>query len=291
MSALRKIDQDLIGLDLGTMPCDWDWQDVALYALAVGATLDADFEFLYENGRQEVIPSFAIIPPTRVTPDTFRQIDMPLEKLLHGEQVVELHRPIPAAAKATVTRRVTDVWDKGKAAVIVFDDLIEDADGPIATSRICEWVTGAGGFGGHRGPSRSDRNAPPSRAPDHTILEAGFAERAALYRLCGDDNPIHIDPDFARKAGFEAPFLHGACTFGIVTRQLLQLLCDGSPARFRKFEARFSNLVLPSDELRTEVWLVGAGEAVVRVAARGETVLSAARVAFDPVPGRPDAGA
>jgi acyl dehydratase len=143
--------------------------------------------------------------------------------------------------------------------VLEFDDLRErvaevtDAEGtPLWTSRSSIFAKGEGGFGGERGPS--DKVELPDRAPDAQVDSPVLPQQALLYRLCGDRNPLHADPEFARSAGFDAPILHGLCTYGMVAKAVTDALLDGDPHRVRSWSARFAGIVLPGETLRTAVW-------------------------------------
>ena len=155
---------------------------------------------------------------------------------------------------------------------------------PLFTTRATLFVRGAGGFGGERGPSTAGRNAPPDSAPDHVVEDVTRTEQAAIYRLSGDRNPLHIDPSFAKMAGYEEPFIHGLCTYGFVGRAIVHALCGGDPSRFLSFEARFADQVYPGDAVITKMWLVDEGQAIVQAETqRGNVVLSQAKAMFAPV--------
>ena len=180
-----------------------------------------------------------------------------------------------------VVGKVTAVWDKGKAAVIETGGVVQDEKGPIVTTTSTLFIRGAGGFGGERGPSTADVNKAPDRAPDVTVEDETRPEQAAIYRLSGDPNPIHIDPDFAKMAGFEKPFLHGLSTYGFVGRAILKGLCGGDPAKFKSFDARFADQVFMGDKIITQMWKTAPGEAIVQaVTQRGNTVLSQGKATY-----------
>jgi acyl dehydratase len=142
---------------------------------------------------------------------------------------------------------------------------------------VTSYIRDSGGFGGERGPSAGTVNQPPERAPDLVIREETSPELPAIYRLSGDVNPMHIDPEVASAAGYERPFIMGLCTFGIVGRVLLRELCDGDPTRFQWFEGRFTSIVFPGDALTIEVWHEG-GETLVRTSTERGVVLGQSRV-------------
>jgi acyl dehydratase len=278
----RPISNDLIGFTTEPTPVSWNDKDVLLYACGVGAQPDGDLDFLYEGRGPRVLPTYAVIPGMLgMAAILGGGVDIDLMMVLHGEQAITLHREIPPSAKATVTGRVSEVWDKEKAAVIGCEGVVADDDGPLFTAKATIFVRGAGGFGGERGPSTAGRYEPPERAPDHVVTMETRPEQAAIYRLSGDRNPMHIDPGFATAAGFDRPFLHGLCTYGFVGRAILGALCDGDPSRFEGFEARFADRVYCGDVITTKIWDVADGEAVVQAETQGgSVVLSQARATF-----------
>ncbi|GAG34306.1 unnamed protein product, partial [marine sediment metagenome] len=136
------------------------------------------------------------------------------------------------------------------------------------------FIRGEGGFGGDRGPS-GPRNVPPERPPDEVVEMGTLPQQAAIYRLSGDRNPLHIDPNFAKMAGYDQPILHGLCSFGHVARAVIQKYCGGDPDRFKALEVRFSGVVFPGDKIITEMWKESDTEIILQVKTqRGEVVLS-----------------
>lgn len=278
----RPIDGTLVGFELPAMRWSWDERDTILYALGVGATVTTDLDFLYEQGGPAVLPTFGVIPSTLFLEPTLAAVDIDLSRLLHAGQTLEVVRPLPPRGEVETTRRVTAVWDKHKAALIEWESISSDSDGPLVRSVATSFHHHAGGFGGDRGPSaRSD--ARPDDAPDFSLHNQTFAQQPALYRLSGDRNPIHIDPAFARSAGYDRPFMHGLCTYGIVGRSLLHALCAGDAARFRSIDAKLSGLVYPGDELRIDVWQIAAGEVAFEAATSRGASLTEGCMRFMPV--------
>lgn len=277
----RQLSSALVGRTLTPMDFSWDSNNVMLYALGVGAKPEGELDFVYEGRGPKVLPTYGVIPGMLSMGGLVDVVDIDLAMLLHGEQGITLHREIPPEAKVRITGKITEVWDKGKAAVIAIEGLIEDREGPMFTTKSTLFIRGAGGFGGERGPSGGTTNAPPDRAPDCVVEDVTRPEQAAVYRLSGDRNPMHIDPGFATMAGFEKPFLQGLCTYGFVGRAVLQGLCGGDPARFGSLEGRFADQVYCGDAIVTRMWRTGDGEAVVQaVTQKGNVVLSQARATY-----------
>lgn len=273
---------DLVGRSFDPIETSWDAKDVMLYACGVGARPPEELDLLFEGKGPKVLPTYGVIPGMLAMGSLFSAgLDINPMMILHGEQAITLHREIPASCTARVTGRISEVWDKEKAAVLGCEGVVEDDDGPLFTTTATLFVRGAGGFGGERGPSTAGKNAPPERAPDHVVEDVTRKEQAAIYRLSGDRNPLHIDPEFATTAGFDTPFLHGLCTYGFVGRAVLHALCGGDVGRFTSFEARFADQVYPEDTIITKIWTVSDGEAMVQAETqRGNVVLSQARATY-----------
>jgi acyl dehydratase len=241
----------------------WTSTDGLLYALGVGVG-QADpadgLAFTTENSKgvdQRVLPTFAVLLGSGMVPalGTFD-----LAGLVHGGQAVELHRALPAAGELEHVTEIAAIYDKGKAAVVVLDThstLVETRE-PLCTTSTTLFIRGEGGWGGDRGPSAKDTGTPPDRAPDDTITYPIPIDQALLYRLSGDRNPLHSDPEFAKLAGFPRPILHGLCTYGYTGRAVLQFLCGGDPNRFGSMSARFAQPVFPGDTLTVDMWINGA---------------------------------
>ena len=280
----QPISTALVGLSSEPQPISWSEKDVQLYALAVGCKPEGELEFLYEARGPKVLPSFSVISGLNMMGGVMAQVQFNLAMLLHGEQKITLHRALPPKGTATGVGKIVEVWDKGKAAVIGVQCDVSDEQGPLFTTHATLFIRGAGGFGGERGPSSESTAVQiPDRPVDQVIEDVTRPEQAALYRLTGDRNPIHIDPDFARFGGFERPFLHGLCTYGFATRAALKGLCGGDPARLVEMSARFSDQVYPGDSIITRIWDEGDGNAVMQVETqKGNVVLNQCRVKYHP---------
>jgi len=256
---------DAVGRTAGPRETSWTSRDALLYALGVGAGQAdplAELQFTTENShgvQQHVLPTFGVI----VAAGGGGRLDMgdfDRAMLVHAEQALTLHRPLPVEGRASVTSRLAGIYDKGSGALVATEsEAVDAATGePLLTTRTAAFIRGEGGFGGDRGPSAVWER--PERAPDHMVEAQTRPDQALLYRLSGDRNPLHSDPAFAARAGFPRPILHGLCTYGITGRLLLHALCGSDPARFRSMRGRFSRPVLPGARLTVSIW-TGEGSA------------------------------
>lgn len=278
----EKISSALIGLESEPVEFSWEEKDVQLYALAVGCKPEQELDFIYEAKGPKVLPTYSVVSGLNIMGGIMSKIEFNLAMLLHGEQKITIHRPIPSKGKATGVGRVVEVWDKGKAVVIGVESEVSDDNGPLYTTHATLFIRGAGGFGGERGPSSAETNiAIPDREPDFVVDDLTRPEQAALYRLTGDRNPIHIDPNFAKFGGFDKPFLHGLCTYGFAGRAALQSLCGGDPAKFSSMTGRFSDQVYMGDNIITKIWKTSEGIAVMSVETqKGNVVLNQCQVTY-----------
>ena len=247
-------------------------RDAILYALGVGvgagdATSPSSLSYTYETGLR-VLPTMAVVIGYPGFWLMEPQYGLDWKRVLHGEQTVELHQPLPAAAEVVSRLKIDAIYDKGaaKGAILYSTREIVEAGGgaKLATLRSTSFLRGDGGFGGRADGAPKAHVIPDHRAPDLTIDIGTRTDQALLYRLSGDLNPLHIDPAVARRAGFERPILHGLCTYGIVGRALLASLCSHEASAFKKFAVRFSSPVFPGETIRTEIWRESPGVAAAR---------------------------
>ncbi|MFD4140402.1 MaoC/PaaZ C-terminal domain-containing protein [Streptomyces sp. NPDC058572] len=236
----------------------WDHKDIQLYHLGLGAGTPAtdpdELRYTLESVLH-VLPSFATVAGAGMAVASGLAapgLDINFAAVLHGGQRIELHRPLPVKATAVSTSRVAAVYDKGKAAVVVVRTEAVDDGGPLWTSDTEIFARGEGGFGGERGPSV--RLEPPDRAPDKIVERTVREDQALLYRLSGDWNPLHADPEFAKTAGFERPILHGLCTYGMTLKAVVDTLLGGDVTRVRAYSTRFAGIVFPGETLRIRMW-------------------------------------
>lgn len=239
-----------VGAELPSTEFAWTASDVLLYHLALGAGPD-QLDYVYEP-KLRVLPSFAVVAPSFHVSDppkvSFPGIEVDLASALHGSQELIVHGPIPVAGKARSTGRIAAVYDKGSAAVIVLEhETVDLAGTPLFTTRSSIFARGEGGFGGERGPST--KSEPPRRLADEVLVTPTLPQQAVWYQLCGDRNPLHVDPAFAARAGFPKPILHGLCTYGMVCKSIVDAVGE-----LDAYSARFAGIVLPGETLHTELW-------------------------------------
>lgn len=270
-----------VGGELHGLSFSWSQDDVILYNLGVGAGNPpddpAELKYAYE-GDLVAVPSFGTIPPFAMMMNlgSVEGIDIDLTRVLHGDQTLTIHGPIPTSGKVSQSGRVVDVFDKGRGALIVLEvvSVLEKTGETLFTNRSGIYVRGEGGFGGVSGPSAG--NAVPDRAPDTVVESRVLPQQALLYRMSsGDKNPLHADPAFAAMAGFDRPILHGLCTYGVVLKAVTETVLGGEPERVRSYKARFTGHVFPGETLVTRIW-VESGVYLVETETkdRGKTVLA-----------------
>ena len=267
-----------LGAEPAACELSWTEPDLLLYHLSLGAgayrTDPAELRWTYERDLQ-VLPTFALVAGGRAAtmrsgaPMRLPGIDVDLRKILHAGQAITLHAPIPVCASVRSTSRVAQVWDKGKAAVIVLQNEVADLDGrPLWTATSQIWARGEGGFSG--GPPASERVAggggdagpdtswaAPERPPDLVLDSPTSTQSAMLYRLNGDLNPLHVDPQFAAAAGLDRPILHGLASYGIACKAVVDEVLGGDASLVRDYAARFAGVLVPGESIRTRIWRDG----------------------------------
>lgn len=243
-------------------------RDAIIYALGIGASVDnpGDLKFLYENHSdfsafptQSIIPGQMAIMSSTILTSAIPNRTFDLSQVLHGEQYLEVFKPLPLGSKLKSKISIVDVLDKGKNAVIISGAHSYDENNDLVCyNELTIVVRGAGGFGGASASSKGVQlGTIPSRAPDAICTESTSRSQAALYRLSGDSNPMHIDPDFAAIGGFDKPILHGLCTLGFSARHILLRFGDNNPSYFKSIKARFVKPFIPGASLKTLMWREG----------------------------------
>ena len=271
-----------LGAELEPVEFSWVASDVQLYNLALGAGSDPmdsrELRYL-TDGTPQVLPTFSSVAASFHATDaptvSFPGIEIELSRVLHASEAVTVPAPLPASGAGRAVTRITEIWDKGKAAVIFNETTVVDSGGrTLWTVKRSIFARGEGGFGGERGPSTSSET--PERAPDFEIDIPVLPQQALLYRLCGDRNPLHSDPEFAAAAGFPRPILHGLCTYGMTCKALTDTVLDADTTRVGSYGARFAGVVYPGETLKASVWQDGDRlSAIVTAPSRGnETVLA-----------------
>ena len=252
------LNQDAMGTTTKPTETSWTSKDSLLYALGVGAgatdPTGFELEFTTENSdgiEQKALPTMPVVLGGGGSGGAMSAVGtFDWAMLVHGEQGVTLHQPVPVAGTALMTGKVAAMYDKGKAAVVVLEGEARTPGGELLwTTTMSAFIRGEGGWGGDRGPS-GPRNVPPERAPDEVVSYSTRTDQALLYRLCGDRNPLHADPDFAKAAGFPAPILHGLCSYGIVLRELTDAFLGGDATAVTEFGAKFTGVVFPGETIR-----------------------------------------
>jgi acyl dehydratase len=252
------------GAKLAPSTGEWGQDQVILYHLGIGAgsgpgkaTDPKELQYTYEK-ELKVLPSFGVIPVFGAVGGMagVPGIQINFALVLHGEQDIEIHRPIPVRAKIESQGRIAGIYDKGKAALIVVEvETREQGGAPLFTNRFSIFARGEGGFGGDSGPKAG--NEAPTRKPDAVVESPTVSHQALLYRLSGDKNPLHADPAFAKLGGFDKPILHGLCSFGIVCKAAVDQMLGGDVAQVARYQARFAGVLFPGETIETSLWREG----------------------------------
>lgn len=267
-----------ISLLEGTLLADvhaaWEPRDVILYHLALGAGVPpdsaAELEYAYE-AHLKVLPTM-VTTSAQLALSSLTAIQdgsIPQEAILHGEHTLRVTRPLPSTATVVHSPRIGRVYDKGSGALLTIH--VDSHDGSsnqvLASNTFGLFIRGAGNFGGDPGEGQSA--ARPQRACDELVVVRTLPQQALLYRLTGDRNPMHADPDFASRAGFPRPILHGLCTFGMVLRAVVERQLNGDVGAVTSYSGRFAGPVFPGESLEVQLWDEGGGRIVVFAAAGG----------------------
>jgi acyl dehydratase len=253
---MTTLDLEIIGKETEERSFAYTWKDVILYNLSIGAQPE-NLSFVYENapGGLDVFPGYACIVAGIGFPK-FSKKGIDGARFIHGEQMIKIYQPIPSSGEIKVKGVCENIFDKEKAAVVHTKISGTTPKGTkLFDTKYVHFYIGEGGFGGERGPKTEPLDPPQGVKPDFSLSYKTSKNQAALYRLNQDLNPLHIDPEFAKRSGkFEKPILHGLCTYGFATRAIIHGLCDGDISRFKEFKARFMNEVYPGEMLITKGW-------------------------------------
>jgi acyl dehydratase len=273
-----------LGATVETGPYRWDKDRIILYHLGVGAGADAtdanELTYTYEKDLK-VLPSWGVIPAFEAN-SALRRVDgmeFNPAMLLHGEQDLEvLKHPVPVEATVMTEGKIAEIYDKGKAALVILEAVTKDESGePLFRNRFSLFIRGEGGFGGESGPAAG--NQAPEREPDHVLESPTLPQQALLYRLSGDKNPLHADPEFAKMGGFDKPILHGLCSFGVVCKAVVDGVLGGDTSKVTRYQVRFAGVVYPGETIVTSVWKEGDTLLIdAKTKERGTPVLSNAAI-------------
>lgn len=278
------LNMDALGKPIGPITRHYDWKDVVLYALGVGAGFD-DLDYAYEKNLK-VIPTFSIAMIFDFLGQVAAASNINLAGVLHGEQELIFHRPIPVSGSFVTTGTVSRYYDKGpKGALVIGESETCDAGGRrLFTNIITVFARLDGGFGGEDAPRKEVQF--PERDPDWTVAASPSPDQPLIYRLSGDIFQLHADPEFARMVGYEKPIMHGLCTYGYACRALMAQFTPGEPEKVRRLACRFSRTLYPGEPIRTLIWKVEDGTALWRVvnAKTGELVIDNGIFEYGPVP-------
>lgn len=252
-----------------------------LYALGLGVGAEdpfdeGDLKYVYEKNLV-ALPMQAVTLAANTMYLADPRFGINFRLLLHAEQSLWMHKPLPVEGVVRSESTIDEIYDKGasKGAIMYTTrKLYDDATGELlVTMGTVTFLRGDGGFGGKSEGAPRPRPVPHDRPPDLTAMLPAFRNQALIYRLSGDYNPLHSDPEVARSAGFDRPILHGLCAYGMVGRALIKLLCNDDPNRLRRLDLRFTNPVFPGEPLRLEVWKLGDGDASFRLIASQRNVV------------------
>ena len=257
------LNMDAIGKKIGPLTKTYNWKDVVLYALGVGAGFD-ELDYVYEKDLK-VIPSFSIASTVNFPGEVIAASGINLAGILHGEQDLIFHNPIPPEGTLTTEGKITHYYDKGKKGALIVgeSETYHDNGKKLFTSIITLFGRLDGGFGGEDAPAVNIEY--PDREPDFTVNALPSADQPLIYRLSGDVFQLHVDPEFAKMVGYEKPIMHGLCTHGYACRALISSLVPGRPELVRRFACRFTRTLYPGEPIKTVVWKTGEGKALWRV--------------------------
>lgn len=256
-------------------------RDTMLYALGLGVGADdpgaaGDLKYIYEK-------FLVALPMQAVTlasaPMLLAQPEFGIDyrMLLHAEQSLLVHKPLPVEGTVIGEFSIDEIYDKGasKGAILyITRKLFDAANGDLlATMSEVSFLRGQGGFGGKSEGAPKPRPVPAERAADHSIALVNPRNQALIYRLSGDYNPLHIDPEIAAVAGFDRPILHGLCHYGMAGRAIIAALCGDDPSRLLRLDTRFTRPAYPGEALRVEIWNIAPGDASFRVVAGDRNVV------------------
>jgi acyl dehydratase len=266
------LDLSAVGHETEPFFFEYTEKDVILYALGIGAKRE-ELDYLYEGKGPLVYPSFAVVPSYAALSPLVAAAKADMSLVVHGAQTITLHKPIPSKAKLETRAKIDGIYDLKRLSQVVFSTKTFDSGELLFENEWMLVVRDTGGFGGPRPPKGESVKLPgDDTAPLFERVERTSPEQALLYRLSGDLNPLHADPEFARAVGFsEGPILHGLCTFGYMARAVIHGALAGESRRLRSLTVQFKKPVWPGEELRTLGYEVERGTVALATYAEGRT--------------------
>src|SRR3954470_9942790 len=247
-----SLDLSTIGFKTEAHVFTYDWKAAVLYALGIGAKR-AELDYLYEGRGPKVFPTFGVIPSYGPVSELFAKAGCDMTRLVHGAQSLRVHRPLPPTGTLSTVGTIAGIYDMKKLAQVLFQTRTTLNGEPCFDTEWQLLIRDAGNFGGERPPKSETPKIPEGATPAFDHTEATTAEQALLYRLSGDLNPLHADPEFAKQVGFEqGPILHGLCTYGFVARAGVRGACGGYGSRLLRLDAHFRKPVWPGETLVVE---------------------------------------
>jgi acyl dehydratase len=268
------LDLGVVGKVWGPYEFSYTERDLIIYALGIGFTGES-LEYVYEGAKDfKAFPTYGVILPAGAGAEAFLSTRANFAMVVHGEQALEIHNPLPKSATISTTTVIEGIYDKGSGALIVMRFDSRDKNGKLlCTNWSSAFVRGAGGFGGAAQPKKNIFSV-PQKSPDFVFEAQTGVNQAALYRMSGDRNPLHIDPAVAKAVGFKEPILHGLCTYGVTCRRFVQEVFGGDSGKIKSYSARFSSPVLPGDPLQIKAWQASPNIFLLEVYnAKGEAVI------------------
>lgn len=276
------LDLSAVGSKTDVYEYRYDWKTLATYALGIGAKAD-ELAYVYEAKGPKVYPTFAVVPSFAPMGESVAKTQGSLASILHGGQTVRIHQPIPSEGLAKTVATLHGIYDMKKMAQAIVKTRTEINDELVFETESSIIIRGEGGFGGEPPPKQDVPEIPEGQEPTWVHEETTSPEQALLYRISGDQNPLHADPEFSKLVGFQAPILHGLCTYGYVARAAILKSLGGDGDRVRRFSAQFRKPVWPGESIRTEGFELGGGVIALRAFAGGrpDPVLARAFIEAD----------